>query len=333
MRGLAFDLRIPIVEGQPFFCAALNNTLPRFGVDQLCEGANARRDEKLPHTGEFTPTSFGVIHLDVVARRKPEGYYSPCTPTDDELFDLARHPMALTVLLQPQFQISNDRLRGAEALCRWQHPRLGLIGPDSFIQRLEELDVAEAIFLAVVERCLFAQQSLNAVGVVVPIGINASARTLCRPGLVDQFDTMVKESKIPAERFVIELTEAVTEYDFAALASSFNRLRFHGYSIAIDDFGIGIATLDLLADLPFTQVKVDKSFVDHILADTNRSRVCRSIIRLAKELGMDSVAEGVETREQLDVLQSLGCDLGQGYLWAPPEPIDEFLVTARRRSD
>ncbi|WP_062794296.1 EAL domain-containing response regulator [Cupriavidus metallidurans] len=252
-------------------------------------------------------------------------------PTDDELRDLTSHPDALVFMLQPQFHIATGRLAGAEALCRWQHPRLGLIPPTLFIPQLEALDAADVIFLTAIDRCLAALILLAKAGVAVPISVNASAQTLCRPGLVERLESVVAASGVPRARLTLELTEETTVRDPFALGIALNRLRLLGYRIAIDDFGIGIATLKLLADLPFTQMKVDKSFVSQMLAGNQRATICRSIIRLAKDLSMECVAEGVETPAQCAALHALGCDIGQGYLLAPPEPIDVFLNAAPGR--
>jgi EAL domain-containing protein (putative c-di-GMP-specific phosphodiesterase class I) len=131
---------------------------------------------------------------------------------------------------------------------------------------------------------------------------------------------VVAASGVPRALLTLELTEEPSVRDPFALGIALNRLRLLGYRIAIDDFGIGIATLKLLADLPFTQMKVDKSFVSQMLAGNQRATICRSIIRLAKDLGMECVAEGVETPAQCVALHALGCDIGQGICGHRPSP-------------
>jgi EAL domain-containing protein (putative c-di-GMP-specific phosphodiesterase class I) len=252
-------------------------------------------------------------------------------PTGDELRAFAAWPHSLVVMLQPQFHLLSGVLSGGEALCRWQHPRLGLLGPEQFIPQLEAMRIADAIFLEATVRCLEAQKTLSTLDIAIDVGINASAQTLCKPGVIEHFDNMVGSSDVPRSRITIELTEDVSIQDSVALSIALNRLRLLGYGVAIDDFGIGIATLKLLADLPFTQIKIDRSFVGHILGSDQRSKICRSMIRLAIDLGLGCVAEGVETEEQRTALQELACSNGQGYLWAPAEPIDVFLAAATRR--
>lgn len=229
---------------------------------------------------------------------------------------------------QPQFDIATHRIAGAEALCRWHHPTLGRIAPDLFIPRLEALDAADPILFLATERCLAVQQRLMAAGMEIPLGVNASAQTLCRPGVLDRFERMVATAGLPRRLLTVELTEGFPVADTVALSVALNRLRVMGYGVAIDDFGVGIATLKLLADLPFTQIKLDRSFVSSVNAGSQRAVICRNIIRLALDLGLECIAEGIETEDQRATLQALGCHLGQGYLWSRPLPLDAFMARA-----
>ncbi|RLK45109.1 EAL domain-containing response regulator [Cupriavidus plantarum] len=229
---------------------------------------------------------------------------------------------------QPQFDIATGRIAGAEALCRWHHPTLGRVPPDVFIPRLEALDAADPILFLATERCLSVQQQLTAAGVDIPLGINASAQTLCRPGVLDRFEHMVATAGLPRRLLTVELTEGFPVADTVALSVALNRLRVMGYGVAIDDFGVGIATLKLLADLPFTQIKLDRSFVSSVNGNSQRAVICRNIIRLALDLGLECIAEGIETEAQRAALLALGCHLGQGYLWSRPLARDAFLARA-----
>ncbi|WP_420994251.1 EAL domain-containing response regulator [Cupriavidus sp. 30B13] len=247
-------------------------------------------------------------------------------PDDAELLAALQTPGAIFIMLQPQFHIVSGKLAGAEALCRWRHPALGLVRPDQFIPRLETLGKADAIFQLAGQQCLAVQRQLLARGVRIALSINASAQTLCRPGVLDAFDAMVEASGMPRQLLIIELTEGYPVPDARALSIALNRLRLLGYGVAIDDFGVGIATLKLLADLPFTQVKLDRSFVVALPGNSQRAAICRNIINLARDLKLECVAEGIETPAQRDALQALGCDLGQGYLWSPALPPDMFVA-------
>lgn len=249
-------------------------------------------------------------------------------PSQDELVGLASDASALMIWMQPQYQLDSGVLSGAEALCRWQHPRLGVLTPDRFIDALESLDAADVVFDAAAARALAVLRQLLAAGIKLKIGINASARTLCKPGLIERLEAAVSIAAIPRAAITIELTEQVPADDPLRLSVALNRLRLLGYGIAIDDFGVGIATLKLLADSPFTQLKIDRAFVADVLLDTQRGKICRSMIQLARDLGMECVAEGIEVESQRAALRDLGCHIGQGYLWAPALTEEAFLALA-----
>jgi EAL domain-containing protein (putative c-di-GMP-specific phosphodiesterase class I) len=251
---------------------------------------------------------------------------APSQPDDRDLLAAMRTSGAIFIMLQPQFRIGSGALAGAEALCRWRHPALGLIRPELFIPRLEALGEADAIFQLAGQQCLAVQRLLLPRGVRIPLSINASAQTLCRPSVLDTFDAMVEASGMPRQLLIIELTEGYPVSDTRALSIALNRLRVLGYGVAIDDFGVGIATLKLLADLPFTQIKLDRSFVVAVPGNSQRAAICRNVINLARDLMLECVAEGIETPAQRDALQALGCDLGQGYLWSPALPPDMFVA-------
>lgn len=253
-------------------------------------------------------------------------------PDDEALLAAVRDDASFEIVLQPQFHLATGRLAGAEALCRWHHPALGNIRPDLFIPRLEALGAADPILFLAARLCLDVHQRLRTAGMEIELGINASAQTLCRPDVLERVEAMVEAAGVPRRLLTIELTEGFPVADTVALSVALNRLRLLGYGVAIDDFGVGIATLKLLADLPFTQIKLDRSFVVNVDAENQRTVICRSMIRLARDLGLTCVAEGIETESQRDALLALGCDVGQGYLWSRPLPIDAFVTNALSRA-
>ncbi|SCU74255.1 Signal transduction protein [Cupriavidus necator] len=273
------------------------------------------------------------ILADALVRQPAgESAASAWSPDDAELVAATRSGTDLLVMLQPQHDIASGRLAGAEALVRWRHPEHGLVPPDIFIPRLEALDAADPVFFFVTHQCLAAQQRLRAAGIHITLGINASAQTLCRPGVLETFDALVAASGVPRQALTVELTEGYPVPDTLALSVALNRLRLLGYGVAIDDFGVGIATLKLLADLPFTQLKLDRSFVVDVDGHGQRAAICRNMINLARELGLECVAEGVETDAQRAALLALRCPLGQGYLWSAPKPAEVFVADAIDRA-
>jgi EAL domain-containing protein (putative c-di-GMP-specific phosphodiesterase class I) len=272
------------------------------------------------------------ILADALVRQDADAGAPAWSPDDTELLHAMRTGTGLLVMLQPQHDIASGRLAGAEALVRWRHPEHGLVPPDRFVPQLEALDAADPVFFFVARQCLAALQRLRAAGIDIAIGVNASAQTLCRPGVLESFDALVAASGVPRQALTVELTEGYPVPDALALSVAMNRLRLLGYGVAIDDFGVGIATLKLLADLPFTQLKVDRSFVAEVDGHGQRATICRNMIGLARELGLECVAEGVETDAQRAALLALRCPLGQGYLWSAPKPADAFIADAIDRA-
>ncbi|CAJ0794101.1 Sensor histidine kinase RcsC [Ralstonia psammae] len=247
--------------------------------------------------------------------------------SDEELAALIHEtPDQIEVVFQPQHDLASNQIAGAEALCRWMHPVHGRVSPAAFVPRLEALGLADGLFFHVLEHCVRVQHALAAHAYPVSIGVNASAQTLGRAGTVDRIEAIVREARIAPSAITIELTEDSPVSDAAQLAIALNRLRLLGHPLAIDDFGVGIATLKLLADLPFTILKIDRSFTAAVDQTSQRGVICRTMIELARTLHLECIAEGVETDAQRQTLRALGCATGQGYLWAAPLSVTAFLA-------
>lgn len=247
--------------------------------------------------------------------------------SDEELAALIHEtPEQIEVVFQPQHDLASNQIAGAEALCRWMHPVHGRVSPAAFVPRLEALGLADGLFFRVLEHCVRVQHALVAHAHPVSIGVNAFAQTLGRAGTVDRIEAIVREARIAPAAIAIELTEDSPVPDAAQLTIALNRLRLLGHPLAIDDFGVGIATLKLLADLPFTILKIDRSFTAAVNQTSQRGVICRTMIELARALHLECIAEGVETDAQRQTLRTLGCATGQGYLWAAPLSVTAFLA-------
>lgn len=246
-------------------------------------------------------------------------------PTDEEILSALENVEQFSIHLQPQVELISGKICGAEALCRWIHPLAGMILPTHFIPRMEALNVADVLFFETAKACGEVLARCTELGYDITISINASAQTLCKQGSIDKFDALVARSGTPRSRITVELTEDVAVANVLDLSIAINRLRVLGYGLAIDDFGVGIATLKLLADLPFTELKIDRMFVKDIGKRTQRSKICRSAISLARDLRLRCVAEGVETAAQNDYLVAMGCHIGQGFYWSPAVTTDAFF--------
>ncbi|MDE7298251.1 MAG: EAL domain-containing protein [Lachnospiraceae bacterium] len=227
---------------------------------------------------------------------------------------------------QPKFNINTRTLCGAEALVRWQHPSLGFLYPNAFIPLFESngfiIDLDYYMFEQV---CIFIRDELKKGAELFPISVNFSREHFKTDGLPEKLKTAVEFYDIPPGLIEIEITEsafAVVDRHFVWLLS---RIRSYGFRLAMDDFGSGLSSLNLLCDLPFNVLKIDKDFF-HSKTTKKRERiVISSTVRMASELEMEVICEGVETEEQAEFLKSIGCSMAQGYLYSKPVSREEFI--------
>jgi diguanylate cyclase (GGDEF)-like protein/PAS domain S-box-containing protein len=220
---------------------------------------------------------------------------------------------------QPIVELETGRIKGVEALVRWAHPERGLVPPNDFIPLAEETGLIVPLGRWVLAEACRAAVALAAGGGPIPtMSVNLSARQLQQPELVEEVKAMLLETGLAPERLTLEITETAMMRDTEVIAARLRRLREIGVRIAIDDFGTGYSSLNYLRQLPVDVVKIDRSFVNGIVADPAQGALVAAIIDLGHVLGLHLVAEGVETEDQRLALEGLGCDLGQGFLWARP---------------
>ena len=237
----------------------------------------------------------------------------------------------ITVHYQPIVHAGSGRIVGAEALARWTHPRIGPVGPDRFIPAAERLglidDLSRQLIRATSEHVrAWREQGLPK----LYVSINISGRQFRDPNLAKSLITAVKRAGVGPEDFLLEVTESVLIDNLAEGERTLGRLKGLGFRIAIDDFGTGYSSLSYLRRFPIDVLKIEREFVRDVI-DTERDRVmAMGIIFLAHGLGMEAVAEGVETVGQRDVLLACGCNLMQGYLFAKAMPADELAALMAR---
>lgn len=228
----------------------------------------------------------------------------------------------LVVEYQPVMTVSDQRLVGFEALVRWEHPRLGRLGPDQFVALAEETGDIMAIGAWVLRRACaqLAAWSAALPDVAVGMAVNLSARQLVDPSFADSVAEIVEAAGLEPGALCLEVTESVVVHDLEQAIAALRALRATGVRIAFDDFGIGFSSLAYLRHFPADQLKVDRSFVAGLGREPTDTVLVESLVRLADRLGIVAIAEGVETAEQQAVLASMGCPLAQGYLWAAALP-------------
>lgn len=235
----------------------------------------------------------------------------------------------LEVFFQPVVSLTDRRLTGAEALVRWRHPERGLVLPGAFVPVAEATGLIVELGRVVIDE-VFRRSRLwrEGRGVALPIGVNLSPRQLVDDGLIDWIDDRARRHRIDPATIVFE----ITENSFVGGAGTgtgvevLDRLRARGFRIAIDDFATGYSSLAYLKTLPVDRIKIDRSFVIDVDRDRRDRAIVESVISLARALGLDVIAEGVEREAQAATLVELGCTAAQGFLFAPALSADDFAA-------
>jgi diguanylate cyclase (GGDEF)-like protein len=222
---------------------------------------------------------------------------------------------------QPYFDVQTGRRRGVEALVRWRHPTRGLISPDLFIPLAEETGLIVALGESIIRQACDDATSWPA---DIKVAVNLSPVQFKQVELFEIIESALRKSGLPPERLEIEITESVLLERAAENHAFMQRLKSIGVSLALDDFGTGYSSLSCLTTFPFDKIKIDKSFMGSLSMRHKSSAIISSIVTLARGLDMSVTAEGVETREQLEGLRTLGVNFAQGYLLGRPVPIGEL---------
>lgn len=229
-----------------------------------------------------------------------------------------------TLYYQPQIRLADEQLVGYEALIRWEHPSLGLVMPDKFIAIAEESNIILALGEWVLfEACRKGKQLLESGKSFDYIAINVSVPQLKKGDFLTSVKTALTETGFPANKLEIEITESFLMGNELEATRVLSHLRNMGIHIAIDDFGTGYSSLNYLKQLPIDKLKIDRSFIQHLPGSHKDRAIVQTVIALGRALGLEVIAEGVETQEQKNLLLSLGCFSAQGYLYSRPLPSEE----------
>ena len=236
-------------------------------------------------------------------------------------------------LLHYQAQVAGEsRLTGAEVLLRWQHPVRGMVSPAEFIPLAEETGLILPLGHWVLETAC-AQLAVWAIQpemAHLTLAVNVSAQQFREPGFVDQVLSILKNTGANPQRLKLELTESMLVLNVQEIIEKMFALKARGVGFALDDFGTGYSSLSYLKRLPLDQLKIDQSFVRDVLLDPNDAAIARTVVALARSLGLGVIAEGVETEVQRDFLATSGCHDYQGYFFSRPLPLDGFEQFAQR---
>jgi EAL domain-containing protein (putative c-di-GMP-specific phosphodiesterase class I) len=233
---------------------------------------------------------------------------------------------------QPEVDLVTRQIVGLEALVRWVHPERGLIPPLDFIPLAEESGLILPIGdWGLAEACGQIQRWCREDPRLVSlrVGVNLSARQFSRPGLADHVEALLIHSGISSRQLGLEMTESSLIPNVHTALEVLGSLRRLGVSLLVDDFGTGYSSLSYLHSFPFDVLKIDRSFVSRMTEGDQALQIVRTIIELARVMGMDVVAEGIETAEQYSLLRGLGCRYGQGFLFARPMPAEAVTQLLR----
>jgi EAL domain-containing protein (putative c-di-GMP-specific phosphodiesterase class I) len=227
------------------------------------------------------------------------------------------------------YQIQVNELKrpiGAEALIRWSHPERGLVSPDDFIPLAEDSGSIVSIGTWVLRTACDQLKSWQAHAITrhLTLAVNVSAKQFHQPDFVSQVTRIIQESGARPAQLKLELTESMLLEDVDSIIAKMNELKLLGVHFSMDDFGTGYSSLQYIKRLPLDQLKIDQSFVRDINADANSTAIVKTVVAMSQALGLEVIAEGVETEEQKTFLDKNGCHTFQGYLFGKPVPVDQF---------
>jgi EAL domain-containing protein (putative c-di-GMP-specific phosphodiesterase class I)/ActR/RegA family two-component response regulator len=235
----------------------------------------------------------------------------------------------IRIHVQPEVDLRSGAVHGVEVLARWHSPEHGFVPPDRFIALAESGKLIQRLTDVVMRLAVMSGRQWDAEGLSPCLAVNVSPHCLDDLRLPEQVVALVEGLSFDVRRLLLEVTESGVAGRSARSLDILARLRLKGFELAIDDFGTGYSSLQQLQRIPFTQLKVDRSFVSRAATDEDARHIVSANIRLAHDLGLRVVAEGVETLAELALLRELGCDLAQGYLLARPMPPEEFPAWVR----
>ena len=275
---------------------------------------------------------FRLAELEAVLERhaKPRALplvkHTPIAVFQHEELVRAIERNEFVVYYQPQIDIATGRVVGVEALVRWQHPERGLVFPDNFIARMEELGLIDDLGWIVAERGMSeVAQFANGDSIAPMLSLNASVYSLHNLKFPDLLVSLAEKHAISPSNIMVEITETGLIKELSTALDILTRLRMKQVKLSIDDFGTGYAMMQQLKNIPATELKIDKSFVQDMQNNGQDRIMIQKTIEMGHELGMHVIAEGVETKEQLDLLRLDGCDSVQGYHFSRPLPAKDLV--------
>jgi EAL domain-containing protein (putative c-di-GMP-specific phosphodiesterase class I) len=227
---------------------------------------------------------------------------------------------------QPKVGLASGRVLGAEALARWRHPELGIVAPYGFIAPLEQSGNIDELTLLMLEKSALACGAWRARGMELTVSVNVSLVSLADTTLAARITDIVRSAGLDPRHMILEITETAAMTEVAPALENLARLRMRGFGLSVDDYGTGFSSLQQLTRVAFTELKIDQGFVTGCAANSSSRAIVESSVEMARRLDIKSVAEGVETQADWDVLKAVGCDVAQGFFIAKPMQESSFLA-------
>ncbi len=323
---IVLDLKMPKIDG----IQLLRELARGFITAKILLTSGA--DERVLNTARQLGTQEG---LDIVGtlpkpvraaelRRQLDALKERTGPIEPAEIERAIERQELALHYQPRLDTQSGRVIGAEALIRWWHPSKGMLMPGQFLPIMESSFAIDRLTDWVMDAALKQTGHWRREGIDLGISVNISARNLSDLNLPDRVVGLCNSHGVPREALTVELTETATMQDASRIMDILVRMRLKDFGLAIDDFGTGYSSLIQLRRLPFTEVKIDKSFVGEMLVSKDSAVIVKTIIDMARNLSLEPVAEGVESQAAAKALTELGCKILQGYWISRPLPAVEF---------
>lgn len=334
------DLRLPGMDGVEFLHRVLELGIGNVAVISAADGAilstvENTLAERGAHVVGLLAKPISMQAVANLLERCGKNAPAPLPPAPSAAASASASASVLCVLdaalandefvpfYQPTIELATGRLLGVEILARWRRPGVGILAPAHFIPAMEDTPLVDTLTEQLLDHALGDARQWRAGPVT--IALNLAPRTLEDASLPERLLALTRQHDIAPERIILELTETAMARKPALIRECAARLRLRGFKFAIDDFGIGYSSMALLLSLPFTELKIDRSFVARLAGSRKARTMLEAMIALGQRLDMDVVAEGVETDAELRLLRALGCPAAQGFYFAQPMAQHDFL--------
>jgi EAL domain-containing protein (putative c-di-GMP-specific phosphodiesterase class I)/CheY-like chemotaxis protein len=283
---------------------------------------------RLPILGDMAKPPSRSKLLGLLAHHQPSAPHKS-RPADAAAPTVARDEIAAGLkkgefvpYFQPKVEMDSGRVVGAEALVRWNHPQRGLLAPGAFLEAVESHGLMDHLTWIVLAQSAAIGNTWHQRGLALTLSVNLSLSSLGRVELAERIVEVVSKHGFPLGSMILEVTESAAMQAVGPSLENLTRLRLRGFGLSIDDYGTGYSALQQLTRVPFTELKIDQSFVGTALEHETTRIVVESSLEIARKLKLKSTAEGIETPQQWEMLKAMGCDIAQGYLIAKPMPAE-----------